>query len=55
MPRWHAERPGAGYQGNDPEHTSLMVSIVCGWIKDGTTKRFELLKKRDARQRQALV
>ena len=34
---------------------SLMVSIVCGWIKDGTIKRFELLKKRDARQRQALA
>lgn len=34
---------------------SLMVSIVCGWIKDGTIKRFESLKRRDARQRQALA
>jgi len=34
---------------------SLMVSIVCGWIKNGTIKRFESLKRRDARQRQALA
>ncbi|RPD91846.1 PLP-dependent aminotransferase family protein [Candidatus Pantoea deserta] len=34
---------------------SLMVSIVCGWIKDGTIRRFESLKRRDARQRQALA
>ncbi|QZN97140.1 PLP-dependent aminotransferase family protein [Symbiopectobacterium purcellii] len=34
---------------------SLMVSIVCGWIKDGTIQRFESLKRRDARQRQALA
>lgn len=34
---------------------SLMVSIVCGWIKDGTIKRFESFKRRDARQRQALA
>ncbi len=34
---------------------SLMVSIVCGWIKDGTIRRFECLKRRDARQRQALA
>lgn len=34
---------------------SLMVSIVCGWIKDGTIKRFELMKRRDARQRQVLA
>ena len=34
---------------------SLMVSIVCDWIKDGTLKRFEALKRRDARHRQALA
>ncbi len=32
-----------------------MVSIVCGWIKNGTIKCFESLKRRDARQRQALA
>lgn len=34
---------------------SLMVTIICGWIKDGTITRFESLKRRDARQRQALA
>lgn len=34
---------------------SLMVSIVCDWIKNGTLKRFEALKRRDARHRQALA
>ncbi|MGD8106399.1 PLP-dependent aminotransferase family protein [Pantoea sp. FN0302] len=34
---------------------SLMVSIVCGWIKDGTIRRLELLKRRDARQRQVIA
>lgn len=34
---------------------SLMVSIICGWIKDGTIRRLESLKRRDARQRQAIA
>ncbi|MEH0885375.1 PLP-dependent aminotransferase family protein [Enterobacter sp. UNJFSC 003] len=34
---------------------ALMVSVVCGWIKDGTARRMESLKRRDARQRQAIA
>lgn len=34
---------------------SLMVSLVCGWIKDGTIKRLETLKRRDARERQSIA
>jgi DNA-binding transcriptional MocR family regulator len=32
-----------------------MVSLVCGWIKDGTIKRLETLKRRDARERQSIA
>ncbi|MCS3429851.1 PLP-dependent aminotransferase family protein [Klebsiella sp. BIGb0407] len=32
---------------------SVMTTLVCNWIQDGTVARFETLKRRDARQRQA--
>ncbi|MEF3091029.1 GntR family transcriptional regulator [Enterobacter sp. 10-1] len=34
---------------------SVMTALVCGWIQDGTVSRFEMLKRRDARQRQVLL
>lgn len=34
---------------------SVITSLVCNWIKDGTVSRFEILKRRDARQRQAVL
>lgn len=34
---------------------ALMVSVVCGWIKDGTVRHLESMKRRDARQRQAIA
>ncbi|EAN2420033.1 PLP-dependent aminotransferase family protein [Salmonella enterica] len=34
---------------------SVMTTLVCNWIKDGTASRFEILKRRDARQRQAIL
>ena len=34
---------------------SIMTTLVCNWIQDGTVSRFETLKRRDARQRQALL
>ncbi|EFP0623415.1 PLP-dependent aminotransferase family protein [Escherichia coli] len=34
---------------------SLIVSLVCNWIQDGTVLRFETLKRRDARQRQQIL
>ncbi len=34
---------------------SVMTAMVCHWIQDGTVARFETLKRRDARQRQAVL
>ncbi|MEG1213188.1 MAG: PLP-dependent aminotransferase family protein [Leclercia sp.] len=34
---------------------SVMTTLVCHWIKDGTVARFETLKRRDARQRQIIL
>lgn len=34
---------------------SVMTTLVCNWIQDGKVSRFETLKRRDARQRQALL
>ncbi|MCE0824798.1 GntR family transcriptional regulator/aspartate aminotransferase [Buttiauxella ferragutiae ATCC 51602] len=34
---------------------SLMTSIVCGWIKEGTVSRLESLKRADAQKRQSLA
>lgn len=34
---------------------SLIVSLVCNWIQDGTVSRFETLKRRDARERQRIL
>lgn len=34
---------------------SLMTSLICSWILDGTVSRLEMLKRRDARQRQAIL
>jgi len=34
---------------------SVMTAMVCHWIQDGTVARFETLKRRDARQRQAIL
>ncbi|WP_284309709.1 PLP-dependent aminotransferase family protein [Proteus mirabilis] len=34
---------------------SVMTALVCNWIQDGTVARFETLKRRDARQRQAVL
>ncbi|MEL5515594.1 PLP-dependent aminotransferase family protein [Serratia bockelmannii] len=34
---------------------SLIVSMICNWIQDGTVSRFETLKRRDARQRQQIL
>ncbi|MFU0446744.1 PLP-dependent aminotransferase family protein [Pseudocitrobacter faecalis] len=34
---------------------SIMTTLVCNWIQDGTVSRFESLKRRDARQRQAIL
>jgi len=34
---------------------SVMTSIVCGWLQDGTVKRLEGLKRREARRRQAVA
>ena len=34
---------------------SIMATMVCNWIQDGTVARFETLKRRDARQRQAIL
>ncbi|MFJ2975042.1 PLP-dependent aminotransferase family protein [Kluyvera sp. NPDC087067] len=34
---------------------SLMTRIICTWIEDGTINRFEILKRRDARKRQAIL
>ncbi|MBU9818773.1 PLP-dependent aminotransferase family protein [Rahnella sp. BCC 1045] len=34
---------------------SLMTTLVCGWIENGTVSRFEALKRRDARQRQGVA
>ncbi|MGP3590297.1 aminotransferase-like domain-containing protein [Vagococcus sp. WN89Y] len=31
---------------------SLMTTLICGWIQDGTVSRLETLKRRDARMRQ---
>ena len=32
-----------------------MTTLVCNWIQDGTVARFEMLKRRDARQRQSML
>ena len=34
---------------------SVMTTLVCHWIQDGTVARFETLKRRDARQRQIIL
>lgn len=34
---------------------SVMTAMVCYWIQDGTVARFETEKRRDARQRQAVL
>lgn len=34
---------------------SIMTTLVCNWIQDGTVSRFETLKRRDARERQAVL
>lgn len=34
---------------------SLITSLVCQWIENGTVNRLETLKRRDARQRQAVL
>ena len=34
---------------------SVMTTLVCNWIQDGTVARFEMLKRRDARQRQEVL
>ncbi|MDG1642032.1 PLP-dependent aminotransferase family protein [Klebsiella huaxiensis] len=34
---------------------SLMSSLVCAWIEDGTVARFETQKRQDARQRQRVA
>lgn len=34
---------------------SLMTTLVCNWIEDGTVSRFETLKRRDARLRQSVA
>lgn len=34
---------------------SLMTTLVCNWIEDGTLSRFEALKQRDARLRQSVA
>ncbi|MEQ9943046.1 PLP-dependent aminotransferase family protein [Pectobacterium aroidearum] len=34
---------------------SVMTTLVCNWIQDGTVARFEILKRRDACQRQAVL
>lgn len=34
---------------------SVMTTLVCNWIQDGTVARFEELKRQDARQRQAVL
>lgn len=34
---------------------SVMATLVCNWIQDGTVARFETLKRRDAQQRQEVL
>lgn len=34
---------------------SLMTSLVCGWIRDGTVNRLESLKREDAQRRQNIA
>lgn len=34
---------------------SVMTTLVCNWIQDGTVARFETLKRRDAHQRQEVL
>ena len=34
---------------------SLIARVICTWIEDGTVNRFETLKRRDARKRQAIL
>lgn len=34
---------------------SVMTTLVCNWIQDGTVSRFEELKRQDARQRQTVL
>jgi len=34
---------------------SVMTTLVCNWIQDGTVARFETLKRRDAHQRQVVL
>ncbi|HAV1789166.1 TPA: PLP-dependent aminotransferase family protein [Enterobacter hormaechei subsp. xiangfangensis] len=34
---------------------SVMTTLVCNWIQDGTVARFEALKRHDAQQRQAVL
>lgn len=34
---------------------SVMTTLVCNWIQDGTVERFEELKRQDARQRQTVL
>ncbi|MFO6418937.1 PLP-dependent aminotransferase family protein [Hylemonella sp. W303a] len=34
---------------------SVMTALVCGWLDDGTVHALEVAKRKDARQRQALV
>lgn len=34
---------------------ALMTSLVCGWIQDGTLERLEIMKREDARRRQAIA
>ncbi len=34
---------------------TLISSLICAWIEDGTVARFETQKRQDARQRQQVV
>jgi len=34
---------------------SLMTTLICGWIQDGTVSRLATLKRRDARMRQSVA
>lgn len=36
-------------------YASVMTTLVCNWIQDGTVIRFETLKQRDAHQRQVVL
>lgn len=50
--RFALERAVRATTWNTP---SVMTALVCHWIQDGTVARLETLKRRDARQRQAVL